>query len=116
MRSVLLPAKRRRPVRVTINWKSGSVGWAGLAAYVVAWDYYISRVLQGETLTSGFKRGRSHRYLRGAVYGAWGITTLHLFGCLPERLDPYLWVARALPVNENNTLLRESCEVVVAIG
>jgi len=67
----------------------GHLGWAALAAGVIAWD-----VLAEETLSSAFRRGLDNNHLRPLVVGAWALTTCHLMGVLPERVDPFLVPSR----------------------
>lgn len=72
-----------------MNWRSSAVGWLGLAAYVVAWDYAMSG-WEGSSLTHGFQHARC----RPALVVLWGITTLHLFGLLPKNVDPFIWAGQ----------------------
>lgn len=76
-----------------MNWRSSHVGWLGLALYVAAWDYAMSGT-EGSSLTYGFQhvQARRHRHL---IALGWGITTLHLFGLLPRRADPFIWAGQA---------------------
>jgi hypothetical protein len=75
--------------------KSATTGWCLLVAYVVAWDWVVAGKREGETLTSGFHRARKGRH-RHTLAALWAVTTLHLFGLLPPRLDPFSWLARAV--------------------
>lgn len=77
-----------------MRWKSATFGWALLIAYVVAWDWGVAGKMKGETLTSGFARGRKSR-ARQSLTAVWAVTTLHLFGLLPPAADPFSWTARA---------------------
>jgi hypothetical protein len=63
---------------------SGGVGWLGLAVLVVAWD-----LVAPETLSSAFDRARSSPVGASVVLVSWGLLTGHLFGLLPERVDPF---------------------------
>ena len=56
----------------------GEHGWATLFFYVIVWDRYGP-----ETLTAAARR---HRIATTLICG---ITTLHLLGYMPPRLDPY---------------------------
>jgi len=76
--------------------KSGAYGWALLSAYVFAWDYGVALRLDGETLSTSFRRATRHPKTRWPVLAMWGITTLHLFGGLPKRYDPFIMTARFL--------------------
>jgi hypothetical protein len=66
----------------------GNVAWAGLVAYVVAYDTY-ALAAGTETLSGAFGRALAHPKARWPVLAAWGITTLHLTGRLPPRIDPF---------------------------
>lgn len=72
---------------------SGTVGWAAIAAGVLAWD-----ILADETLTSAFKRGASNERTRPYVVGALGVTALHLMGAIPRDLDPFYIVLDRTPL------------------
>lgn len=67
--------------------RSTALGWALLGAYIIAWDLGAAR--SGETLSSGFRTASRHRIARWPVALAWALTTAHLFGWLPPRVDPY---------------------------
>ena len=67
--------------------RSGTIGWAFLSAYVVAWDL-VALFSGHETLTSAFWRGTHHPVSRLPVTVVWLVTTAHLFGVLPARMDP----------------------------
>lgn len=75
--------------------KSGTLAWAGLAAYVLAWDCY-ALTRKKETLTSAFERAITHPIARLPVALLWGVTTLHLFRLMPKKYDPFhvitMWV------------------------
>lgn len=76
-----------------MRWKSAAFGWSLLVVYVIAWDWGVAHRMHGETLTAGFARvPRGH--WRRALVGVWGVTTLHLFGLLPSKLDPFHWIGR----------------------
>lgn len=79
---------------MTSRLKSATTGWLLIVGYVIAWDWFVAGKMQGETLTGGFHRARQGR-LRRTVGAVWAVTTLHLFGLLPPRLDPFSWLARA---------------------
>lgn len=66
----------------------GNIAWAGLVVYVVAYDTYALAV-GTETLSGAFGRALAHPKARWPVLAAWGITTLHLTGRLPPRIDPF---------------------------
>jgi hypothetical protein len=55
-------------------------GWACIAAFVIAYDMTAE-----ETLSSCFRRHRTNP----VVIAIWGSLTLHLFGALPPKYDPY---------------------------
>ena len=76
--------------------KSGIVGWALLSTFVLAWDYGVALQLEGETLSTSFRRAARNPKGRWPVVVVWGVTTLHLFGRLPARYDPFIMTARIL--------------------
>lgn len=76
-----------RRTRVT-----ATTGWVVIALYVTAWDFYMGR--RGETLSAGFRAASRHPVTRWPVIVAWAITTAHLFGWIPDRVDPYRAVGR----------------------
>lgn len=62
--------------------RSAELGWALLIGSIAVYD-----CVAPETLSSGFRRGlEAHR---GLVIGAWALTSAHLFGLIPEELDPF---------------------------
>lgn len=75
------------------RWKSGTVGWVALCAYVVGWDYVVALRGHGETLSSAFGRATQHPLYRWPVTVAWLVTTLHIFGFLTPSHDPFVRVS-----------------------
>jgi hypothetical protein len=74
--------------------KSGAIGWAGIAAYVIAYDYWAIRT-DNETLSGACWRSLSH------PYGKWVTLTIvtglvkHLVAPdLLPKVDPLYYVAR----------------------
>jgi hypothetical protein len=65
----------------------GIDGWLVVAAVVLA-----AEALDEKTMSAAFKSLPWKVKLT-----VWTITTLHLFGVLPRRADPFMWLA-ALPV------------------
>jgi len=65
--------------------RAGTLGWAALATGVLIFD-----VVAHETMSSAFRRGLNNPRTAAPVIGAWAITTAHLFGVLPEKLDPFI--------------------------
>lgn len=61
----------------------GSSGWLYLIAGVILWDALVEEEQQ---LTHSFRRGLKTR--RFVVGTSWAILTGHLFGILPEYVDP----------------------------
>lgn len=57
---------------------SGLVGWALLAATVVAYDAYAIKTKKAETLTRSFWRLSEGKISKTPVLGAWLIVTFHL--------------------------------------
>lgn len=72
------------------------MGWALLAAYVFAWDYRVALRGGGETLSCAFRRASRHPVARLPVLVIWTVTTLHLYGKIPEKYDPFILAARFL--------------------
>lgn len=60
----------------------GEWAWLGIVAFVAAWDLYSP-----DPATAAFRRARQRNL--PVVTFAWGTTTLHLFGLLPRRYDPF---------------------------
>ena len=60
----------------------GNLGWACLAAGVVAWDIFAK-----ETLSEAVDRSLLHN--RAATLGAIAITSAHLANLIPEKIDPF---------------------------
>lgn len=83
--------------------RNGAIGWAALAAGVLAWD-----LMAEETLTGAFRRARQHPAGLAAVAVTWGILTAHLFGALPRRMDPFVVIA----IRKRVTLLEEDSAVL----
>lgn len=75
--------------------RSGTLGWAALAAGVAAWD-----LLAPETLTAAFKRGTENVHTRPFVVGALGVTALHLLGVLPRQIDPFYLTIDHTPLGQ----------------
>lgn len=74
--------------------KSGTTGWALLTLFVFGWDFWVAHKRGGETLSHAFKDAAAHPLYRWPVALAWLLTTLHLFGWVPEKVDPYKVVGR----------------------
>lgn len=62
----------------------GYNGWAAVITVVL-----IAECLDSRTMSDAFRH--SPNYIRVPV---WAITTAHLFGVLPERLDPFTYLSR----------------------
>ena len=60
------------------------LGWSSLAAIVALADYYGER-----TMSEAFRAASQTRYGRPVMIAVWTTLTLHLFGLLPERRDPF---------------------------
>ena len=70
-----------RATPLELRSKAGTAAWAGLLALAGVYDYYAP-----ETLSHGFKRAlNAHPILTTAAYG---FMTAHLFGIIPEKIDP----------------------------
>lgn len=65
----------------------GDTAWAGLLAYVIAYDLWA--MTQGrETLSASYYRAIQHPLRRWPTVLLWLVLTLHLFRIIPERFDP----------------------------
>lgn len=64
---------------------SGTVGWACLAGFVLAWD-----VLAPETLSGAVDRALDHPVGRIVAIGGVAVTGAHLLNVLPEAYDPFV--------------------------
>lgn len=69
--------------------KSGTTGWVLLTLFVFGWDFLVAHKHSGETLSHAFNDAARHPAYRWPVSLAWLLTTLHLFGWMPEKVDPY---------------------------
>lgn len=74
--------------RARLKASSGGLAWIGLAAFVATYDTWALSQ-EGTTLSSAFKRSVDHRSWRWLVGIMWIVTTLHLFGLVPRKCDPY---------------------------
>lgn len=75
---------------MTLNARSGLIGWVVLMAFVFGWDYQVARTGKGETLSTAFRQAARHPVARWPVIAVWTVTTLHLFGLLRPEIDPFL--------------------------
>lgn len=66
-----------------LNEHCGTIGWVGLAAYVIAWD-----ILAPETLSSAVDRALEHPSMKYVAWGIGGVVSGHLFNVIPPALDP----------------------------
>lgn len=62
---------------------AGTIGWIGLAAYVIAWD-----LLAPETLSAAADRALEHNYMKYVAWGLGGIVTGHVLNVIPDKVDP----------------------------
>lgn len=72
--------------KIKEHWENhaGTYGWAGLAAYIIAYD-----VLAPETLTHAAERGLDHsKAMRVAVWAGAGIVAGHVLRVYPREYDP----------------------------
>lgn len=65
---------------------NGTVGWALVGAVVTAWDTFAP-----ESLSAAFDRAPTAVKVTAA-----GVTLAHLFGVLPDALDPFSWASWAI--------------------
>lgn len=70
---------------------TGMIGWVGLTAYVIAWDRFAD-----ETLSMAFGKALLHPRVRWPTIAVWAAVTGHLFGIIPERVDPIHHLGRAI--------------------
>jgi hypothetical protein len=64
--------------------RAGTIGWACIGAFVLAWD-----ILAPESLTHAFSRGVENPHTRPFVLGALAVTAAHLVDAIPHRYDPF---------------------------
>jgi len=69
----------------------GTVGWACIGAFVVAWDVYAP-----ETLSGAVDRALEHPVGKYAAIGGVAVTGAHLLNLLPEQVDPFVQSFRLL--------------------
>jgi hypothetical protein len=62
----------------------GTLGWAAIGAFVVAWDVKCE-----ESLTHAFRRGYNNPRIRPLLLGAVAITLAHLIDAIPHQIDPF---------------------------
>lgn len=74
---------------------SGKYAWLGLAAGVAAYD-----LLSDDSLTASFKRGAENPHSRPFVYGALGVTAMHLCGLIPRAIDPFYMLIDKTPLGD----------------
>lgn len=67
---------------------AGTWGWLGIAGFVLAYDTW-AMAKDSQTLSTAFKINLGHPKWRWVVLPAWLLTSLHLFGLLPARIDPF---------------------------
>jgi hypothetical protein len=75
--------------------KTGKYAWAAIGAFVALYD-----ILGNDTLTASFKRGAENPRTKPLVYGALGVTALHLCGVIPREVDPFYLVIDHTPLRE----------------
>lgn len=63
-------------------------GWTGLALYVLAYDTW-ALATRRDTLSTVFRRSVAHPIRRWPVILTCAVTILHLFGRLPDWIDPF---------------------------
>lgn len=73
--------------------KSGTIGWFGIIAGVVAWD-----ALAPETLSEAVDRALDSRG-RFIAIGSIAITAAHLLNVLPPQVDPIHLAAEHFGIN-----------------
>jgi hypothetical protein len=74
--------------------KTGKYAWTAIGIFVCVYD-----VFGNDTLTAAFKRGAENPVTRPYVYGALGVTALHLMGAIPRNLDPFYLVIDHTPLH-----------------
>lgn len=78
---------------VTPRLIDGGWGWLLLALLVGWWD---SAPRRRESMSRAYYRAVRKPMLRWPVMATWAITSAHLFGFLPRKYDPFLWVGRTI--------------------
>jgi hypothetical protein len=70
---------------ITQRLREGKAGWVYVTVGIAVWDTLAE---EDEQLTGAFRR--SLKSPSGAIFtcATWGILTAHLFGLLPEEIDP----------------------------
>jgi hypothetical protein len=66
---------------------AGTIGWLGIAAYVVWFD-----TTQSESLSHAYSRGLENSRSRPFVLAGLGVTALHLLRLIPPAVDPFYLV------------------------
>lgn len=72
----------------SMKLRDGGKGWIGLAIYITLWDVASFYRQNGETLSHAFEETVRHPIKRWPTALAWAYITVHLFGWIPETLDP----------------------------
>lgn len=63
----------------------GTMGWAMIGAFVIAWD-----IMAPETLSGAVDRALDHPIGRIAAIGGVAVTGAHLLNLLPDQYDPFV--------------------------
>lgn len=71
--------------------RPSNVAWGVLGASVAVYEYYAP---DNELLSNAVDRALERPIGRVLVAGAIGATALHLLNLLPERYDPYHYLAK----------------------
>lgn len=77
--------------------KTGKYAWLAIGIFTAAYD-----LLGNDTLTAAFKRGAENPATRPYVYGALGVTALHLCGLIPRQVDPFYMLIDLTPLHNAN--------------
>lgn len=80
---------------------SPAAGWACVGAVVLT-----AELLGTKTLSEAFRATSRHPVYGPVVFTTWAVLTLHLFGALPKRYDPFCYAVGFVTRNGGNSAER----------